>query len=180
MLAKTNADPTDQEEEGPDGFAVIYDRYVERIYRFIYSRTHDRALAEEITEDVFFKALKHIGTYRERGCGIGPWLYRIAGNAIADHYRRRVRAVALESPLADPPSADDVQELVIKRDRVRRIWLAIDRLPRQQRKAMLLRFSGDLSTVDAARRMNKSADAVKLLVHRAVQRLRLELVPLEA
>src|SRR5438270_12724651 len=113
MLAKTNADPTDQEEEGPDGFAAIYDRYVERIYRFIYSRVHDRSLAEEITEDVFFKALKHLSTYRERGCGIGPWLYRIAENAIADHYRRRAKAVGLQSLLAHPPSADDVQELVI-------------------------------------------------------------------
>src|SRR5438105_15916252 len=111
-MAHADADPIERAQQDPAAFGVIYDRYVARIYRFTYSRVHDRTLAEEITEDVCFKALKHISTYRERGCGIGPWLYRIAENAIADHYRRRARAGALESPLADPQAPGDLQALV--------------------------------------------------------------------
>src|SRR2546421_639217 len=108
-IVNGDTDATKRTQDDPAAFAAIYDRYVERIHRFIYSRVHDRTLAEEITEDVFFKALEHMSTYRERGCGVGPWLYRIAENAIADHYRRRARVVTLEARLADQPSADDVQ-----------------------------------------------------------------------
>jgi RNA polymerase sigma factor (sigma-70 family) len=179
-MQTTAAVPIEQAQEDPADFAALYDRYVERIYRFIYSRVHERLLAEDITEEVFLKALKNIKSYRQMGLGCGPWLYRIATNAITDHYRRSQRLLRLESGASDSHAADNVLEVVVRRDQVRRVWRAMEQLPPQQRKAMVLRFSSDLPIGDVARLMNKSSDAVKLLVYRAVQRLRRDLVPIEA
>jgi RNA polymerase sigma-70 factor (ECF subfamily) len=176
----TESAPIDEAPKCPAEFGSMYDRYVDKIYRFIYTRVRDRSIAEDISGEVFFKALKNLDKYRNQGCGVGPWLYRIAANAIADHYRRDERAVALDSLPGEPPSSENLLELVVRRERVRQIWHAIDRLPRRQREAMRLKYSQDLSTVDIARVMERSADAVKLLIYRAVQQLRQELVPLEA
>ena len=158
-------------------FGVLYDRYLDRIYRFIYVRVHERSLAEDITEEVFFKALKNIKNYHDLGASFSAWLYTIAGHAIADHYRRRCRQAELGSGGHQSASAELVLDLVVKRDEQRRVWEAIDQLPRHQRTAMILKFSADLSNDDVARLMHKTTAAAKLLVHRAVQRLRLELVP---
>jgi RNA polymerase sigma-70 factor, ECF subfamily len=66
----------------PTAFGVLYDRYVERIYRFVYSRVHERCLAEDITEEVFLNALKSMANYRETGASFSACLYTIACNAI--------------------------------------------------------------------------------------------------
>ena len=162
-------------------FGELYDRYRPRIYRFVSSRVDGPAAAEDLTAEVFLKALHHIRNYRDIGGLFSPWLYRIAANAITDHYRRnRRRQKPLEAVRDEAGATDMVLDLVIKRERRRRAWQAIDRLPRQQRAAMILKFSADLSPDEVGRHLRKSPAAAKLLVHRAVRRLRLELVPAEA
>jgi RNA polymerase sigma-70 factor (ECF subfamily) len=178
--------PSDEElveraKQDRAAFGELYDRYRQRIYRFVSSRVDGQAAAEDLTEEVFFKALQHIRSYRDVGGSFSPWLYRIASNAITDHYRRsRRRPEPLEAVRDEVDPTDAVLDLVIKRERRRRAWQAIDRLPRQQRAAMILKFSADLSPDEVGRRLRKSPAAAKLLVHRAVRRLRLELVPAEA
>ena len=176
---QTMEEDVERARHDPAAFGILYDRYVERIYRFIYARVHDRPLAEDITEEVFVKALKNIRSYRQMGCGFGPWLYRIAANAVADHYRSPERTLPLDVA-GDQQAADDVAEQVARRDQVRELWQAVDRLPAKQRQAMLLRFSSDLSIADVARIMNRRPGAVKLLVFRGTRRVRQDLVPLEA
>ena len=183
MASKTPSDEELVERAKQDraAFGELYDRYWQRIYRFVSSRVSRRDLAEDLTEEVFFKAFNHIRSYRDLGASFSPWLFRIASNAIADHYRRSRRR---QDPLDAAPDADDakdvVLDLVIKREQRRRAWEAIDRLPRLQRAAMILKFSADLSPDEVGRHLRKSPAAAKLLVHRAVRRLRLELVPMEA
>lgn len=169
----------EQAKHDPAAFGVLYDRYVERIYRFVYSRVHERCLAEDISEEVFLNALKNIAKYRYTGACFSAWLYKIACNAIVSHYRRAKSEVALESASHLADGTDGVLEEVVRRDRSRRIWEAIDRLPAKQREAMRLKFSADLPQDDVARMMGKSPAAVKLLIYRAMQRLRCELVTLE-
>ncbi len=178
-VADSEIEIVDRAKCDPTAFGVLYDHYVERIYRFIYSRVHERCLAEDITEDVFLNALKSIANYREPGASFSAWLYTIACNAVTTHYRRAKIEVGLEPATHLTDRTDAVLEEVVRRDRRRRIWEAIDRLPVQQREAMRLKFSADLALDDIARMMDKSSAAVKLLVYRAVQRLRRELVTLE-
>jgi RNA polymerase sigma-70 factor, ECF subfamily len=177
--AESEIETVEQAKYDPDAFGVLYDRYFERIYGFVYSRVRERCLAEDITEEVFLSALKNIGTYRYTGSWFSAWLYKIACNAIVNHYRRAKSELALESASHLADRTDGVLEEVVRRDRSRRIWEAIDRLPAKQREAMGLKFSADLPLHDVARMMGKSPAAVKLLIYRAVQRLRCELITLE-
>ena len=179
-VADSDIESVEQAKHDPAAFGLLYDRYAGRIYRYVYSRVRDRSLAEDITEEVFLNALKSIAKYRHTGTSFAAWLYRIAGNAIVSHYRRVKPEVELESltNLADP--SDGVLDEVVRRDRSRRIWQAIEKLPPRQREAVTLKFSADLSFEGAARVMGKSPAAIKLLVYRAVQSLRRDLVPLEA
>ena len=164
-------------KEDPDAFGALYDRYFPQIYRFAYSRVHDQSLAEDVTSEVFFKALKNIKRYTYSGHPFSSWLYQITINAAADHYRGQHGEVELEEGESLPSAAPSVVDEVVRRDRSRRIWSAIDQLPRHQRTAMVLKFGEDKKIEEIAQIMGKSGGAVKLLLHRAVERLRRELPP---
>jgi RNA polymerase sigma-70 factor (ECF subfamily) len=163
----------------PDAFGLLYDRYFTQIYRFSYSRLRDQSLAEDVTSEVFFKALKNIKRYTYAGHPFSSWLYQIALNAVADHYRGQRGEVDLEETAQMSDGAPAVVDEVVRRDRTRRVWIAIDQLPRQQRVAMVLKFGEDRKIDEIAQIMGKSAGAVKLLLHRGVERLRRELPALE-
>jgi RNA polymerase sigma-70 factor, ECF subfamily len=168
----------DRARRDPAAFGDLYDCHVERIYRFIASRVRDGRLAEDITQEVFFSALKNMPKYRDTGASFSAWLYRIACNAIVTHYRRSRNEVGVESLTGVAATTEGVLDAVVRREGSRRIWQAIDRLPPRQREAMRLKFSADLSMEGVARAMGTSPAAIKLLVHRAVQRLRRELGPM--
>lgn len=172
-------DPVERAKRDPAAFGDLYDRYCGQIYRFVYTRVRDRSLAEDITSEVFMKALKNIRQFREMGRPFSCWLYQIAVRAVADHYRAERGEVELEEAQHLPARGLTVIDEVIRRERSRRVWQAIDRLPAQQRTAMVLKFSEDRSLEEIGQVMGKSSAAVKLLVYRAVQRLRRELPPQE-
>jgi RNA polymerase sigma-70 factor (ECF subfamily) len=165
----------------PDAFGVLYDRYFPQIYRFAYSRVRDQSLAEDVTSEVFFKALRNIKRYTYSGHPFSSWLYQITLNAIADHFRgAAAKEVELEESASLPSGEPTVVDEVVRRDRSRRVWSAIDQLPRHQRTAMILKFSEDRKIEEIAVIMGKTSGAVKLLLHRGVERLRRELPQLEA
>jgi len=168
-------DPVERAKTDPAAFGELYDRYSARIYRFVRSRIHDDGLAEDVTADVFMSALRGIRNYQDQGRPFSCWLYRIGANAVASHYRNRRPQLSLDDAIALPALEMDPADEVIARDRVRAVWQAIDRLPRQQRAAMILKFSDDLTMEDIGAVLGKSPAAAKLLIYRAVQRLRLEL-----
>src|SRR5215469_15876117 len=70
-----------------DAFGELYDQYFAQIYRFVYSRLREQDVAEDVTSEVFFKALRAIHRYKPSGHPFSAWLYQISVNAIADHYR---------------------------------------------------------------------------------------------
>ncbi len=173
-------DLVERAKREPEAFGALYDRYFPQIYRFAYSRLKDQSLAEDLTSEVFFKALRNIKRYTYSGHPFSSWLYQITLNAVADHYRGQRGELELDA--AVPVASDDaaVVDEVVRRDRSRRVWAAIDRLPEQQRAALVLKFGEDKKIDEIAQILGKSAGAVKLLLHRGVERLRRELPPLEA
>src|SRR5437762_78561 len=78
-----------QARDDPRAFVALYERYVERIFGFAYRRTADEALARDVTSATFEKALRSLRRYESRGISFGAWLYKIARNEIAQHYRGR-------------------------------------------------------------------------------------------
>ena len=161
----------------PEAFGALYDRYFPQIYRFAYSRVRDQSLAEDVTSEVFFKALKNIKRYTYSGHPFSSWLYQITLNAVADHYRGQRGEVELEEGSDMASSEPPVVDEVVRRDRSRRVWSAIDQLPKHQRAAMVLKFGEDRKIEEIAVILGKSSGAVKLLLHRGVERLRRDLPP---
>ena len=160
-----------------DAFGVLYDRHVAGVYRYTYARLRNAAAAEDVTAEVFIKAMRNISRYQPRGRPFTCWLYRIAGNAVADYFRHE--PVTRELTDALPDRDTQVETAAIRHLEVAYIWRLVARLPRQQRLAMRLRFAEDRSAKETAQIMGKSEPAVKLLIYRAVGRLRSETDHLE-
>ncbi len=153
-------------------FGELYDRYADQVYRFAYSRLRNRADAEDLTSEVFLKAMHGIKAYRHTGRAFSAWLYRIALNAHADRYRSQRPMDSLDEQADLASYGKSVIDQVVRRVQVRTVWTAVNRLPRQQRTAMILRFRDDLPLSTIAEIMGKSAPAVKLLLFRGVHSLR--------
>lgn len=169
-------DLTERAKSDADAFGELYDHYVDQMYRFIYSRVREPILAEEITSDVFFKALKAIGRYRAEGHPFSSWLYQIASNAINDHYRSHRNHSNVDDAIDLHDGSAPLGETVVARDEARRVWDAIDKLPPQQRTAITLKLGEDLKLAQIGTIMGKSEGAIKLLVHRGMTTLRAQLV----
>jgi RNA polymerase sigma-70 factor, ECF subfamily len=158
-----------------DAFGHLYDRYSDPIYRFVYRRLGERETAEDLTAEVFFKALRAIDSYRPQTAPFSAWLYRIAQNAVIDHLRVRKITVSLDLAADRPDRSDPVEEQAINRVEAARVWDAVDQLTDAQRTAVLLRLGQDLPIADIAERMDRSVGAVKLLLNRGLAAVRVQL-----
>ena len=167
-------DPVERAKSDPAAFGELYDRYASQIHRFVRARVHDDGLAEDITAEVFLSALRHINGYQDQGRPFSCWLYRIAVNAVSSHYRSRRSSLSLDDQLGLVSAFLDPLDEVVGRERIRSVWQAVDRLPAQQRAAMILKFSEDMTMEEVGAVLGKSTAAAKLLIYRAVQRLRRE------
>jgi RNA polymerase sigma-70 factor (ECF subfamily) len=150
----------------PAQFVEIYDRYVDRIFAFVSRRTGNRADAEDITSQVFEQALRTIRQFEWRGVPFSAWLFRIASNAIADHWRARGHTSDEALPeLPDPSEVSDI-------DRRLALFWHVDRLPALQRQVIRMRFVEEKSIRDVAAALDRSEGAVKQLQLRALEGLR--------
>jgi RNA polymerase sigma-70 factor, ECF subfamily len=159
----------------PSKFDVLYELHFERIYFFIVSRVRDRSTAEDLTSETFHKALANLASYEWRGTPFSAWLYRIASNAIVDHYKRSNREQQideLENPLAQPELASHDIEFI---ERHVHFFRLVDQLPEVQRRVVLERFVEDRSIKEIAQRLSKTEGAIKQLQFRALQSLRAQI-----
>ena len=150
-------------------FGDLYERHFERVYAFVARRVQDRDAAEDVTADVFHKALAGLGSYQWRGAPFGAWLIRIAANAVTDRSRRTAReAVDVES-LPDHGVAPADLALIDQRARLFRL---VDRLPADQRTVIVQRFVDGRSLREIAQQLKKTEGAIKQLQFRALHNLR--------
>ena len=161
--------------DDPEAFGELYDLYCDRIYEYIYRRLRDRTAAEDVTAEVFIKAMRAIDGFRPGGPPIGAWLYRIASNTVIDHVRARRSTVSLEVAPDSVDPARPVEEQAIDRVETDRVWQAVDALTGAQQLAVRLRFADDLPLAVIAARMGRTEGAVKLLLHRALAAMRVNL-----
>ncbi len=158
----------EQAKNNAEAFGELYDHYFAQIYRFVYSRLRDQSAAEDVTSEVFFKALRAIGRYRPSGHPFSAWLYQISVNAINDHYRSKRPVSSLDGAIGVADSGRAVVDRVLDQVEAERVWAAIDTLPPQQRTAMSLKLGEDMKLAQIGRIMGKSEGAVKLLIHRGM------------
>jgi len=155
-----------------NAFEQLYEAHFDRIYRYVVLRVGSRADAEDITQQVFVKALESIGSFRWRGVPFASWLYRIARNQIVDHYRKKSRTETAPLDEARTASTADPVDIAERRLKLEELAAACRQLPETQREVVLLRFAGGLSVAETARAMGKSEGATKVLQHEALKKLR--------
>ena len=156
----------------PEAFGVLYDRYCDRIYRFVYSRVRDPGNAEDLTAEVFFKALRGITTYHPSAGSFSAWIFRIARNTVIDHLRARRPTVSLDPEFDTSDPAPPVEDRALDRVDVADVWRAVGELSSAQRAAVILRLQKDLPIAEIAITLNRSEGAVRVLLHRALGTLR--------
>ncbi len=152
----------------------LYDRYEARIFSYIYRRTGDEAVAEDLTAQVFVKMLQAIRDRRAWHSSFSGWLYRIAHNVVIDQYRQRERHAQIGLDDAPDLVAEDDDpavsaELRLTTDKVR---FAMRQLTDEQAEVLSLRFLEGYSIFEVASLMNKTEGAIKALQYRAVATLR--------
>jgi RNA polymerase sigma-70 factor, ECF subfamily len=155
-----------------EAFARLYACYVEQITRYVYFRVTDHELAEDITSRIFLKMLEKLDTYQVGQSPISAWLYRMAHNAIIDHYRTKKTFLSLEdlrqSEVRQEDGIEEKLELQIKSQQLR---AALQVLTEEQQSVLILKFIDGLSTREIAQRLGKRQGAVRGLQMRALQRL---------
>lgn len=149
-------------QKDPGYFAELYEQNFEAVYAFIITRIRNRNEAQDLTADVFHHALANIGGYEWRGVPFAAWLYRIASNAIADHFRRVGREQSM------PESVDPVDPATEETERRRYLFRFVNDLPADQRKVLWMRFADQKTVREIAREISRTEGAVKQLQFRAL------------
>jgi RNA polymerase sigma-70 factor (ECF subfamily) len=156
-----------------EALSELYRRYADAIFRYVYYRVGDQAVAEDLVSDVFVRMLEGLPSYQDIGRPFEAWLYRIAHARVVDHYRKgnRRRVAPLDERLAAGDEADP-RQLAVDRDDRRRTWEAVNELTEDQQQVISLRFLAGYSTQEVACLLGKTEGAVKALQHRGLASLR--------
>ncbi|MGA7293033.1 MAG: sigma-70 family RNA polymerase sigma factor [Terriglobales bacterium] len=155
-------------QQDPARFGDVYELHFELVYAFVSRRVRSRDVAEDLTSEVFHKALANLHRFEWRGVPFGAWLLKIAANAITDRAKRAERELRLE----DPPEAFAKPRMEQAQD-LAHLFRLVNELPEDQRNVVVMRFAEEKSIREAARQLGKSEGAVKQLQFRGLENLRM-------
>ncbi len=157
-----------------DAFGQLYERYIDRIFNYVYYRTGNLHDAEDLTARVFQRAMNHIKNYTDRGVPFSAWLYRIAHNLVANWHRDRSRRQ--EIPINDvpilPSKGDHPERNLVFSQEQDALLRLIRRLPSERQSLLILKFVENMSNAEIGAIMGRSEGAVKSLYHRTLLALR--------
>ena len=162
-------------QNDPSRFAELYEQNFNRVYAYIARRVRDRAEIQDLTAQVFQKALANLGKFKWKGSPFAAWLYRIAANTIADEAKQKMREAGDQTSnhaSSESSSAKDLEAV----ERRARLFSAVDKLPDDQRRVIVMRFADEKSIRQIAAELGRSEGAVKQLQFRAVENLRNRLI----
>jgi RNA polymerase sigma-70 factor (ECF subfamily) len=162
----------------PQAFGLLYERYVDKIYNYVYYRTGNHHDAEDLTAKVFYQAMSHIPRYVQRGAPFSSWLYRIAHNLVANWHRDRSRrqVVSLDRlALVARQGEDGPFEHATQSEQRDELLAAIRRLPGDRQQLLILKFVERMPNAQIGQIMGRSEGAIKSLYHRTLVALRQDL-----
>ena len=164
-------------EGDSEAFGVLYDRYVARIYNYIYYRTGNQHDAEDLTSRVFTRAMRHISNYQDRGVPFSAWLYRIAHNLVANWHRdnSRRQEVALDDTYRTGSDGELPESVLMRTEEEDTLLAIIHHLPEDRQQLLILKFVEHLSNSEIGRIMGRTEGAIKSLYHRTLLSLRDEI-----
>jgi RNA polymerase sigma-70 factor, ECF subfamily len=163
------------QEGSAHAFALLYDRYVDQIFGYVYHRVGHRQTAEDLVGDVFLRALRRISTFKWQGVDFGAWLMTIARNRVHDHFKSaKFRLEATVEEVFDSPvehSPDNPEQALLSADLTAQVHDAIRQLKGEQAEVLYLRFIQHLNVAETAAVMGKTDGAIKALQYRALKSL---------
>lgn len=160
-----------------EAFGMLYERYVDVVYRYVYVRVGAQQLAEDITSETFLRALRRMDSFSWQGRDIAAWFVTIARNLITDNAKSaRFRMEVTTADMLDADQRVDAPDTeVLERLRNQRLIEAVKTLKPEQAECVVLRFLQGMSLAETAKVLGKSEGAVKQLQLRAVRALHREL-----
>lgn len=175
--ALSDAELVERAREDKLAFGELYERYVKRIYNYVYFRTGSPHDAEDLTARVFTRAMAHIGQYTDRGLPFQAWLYRIAHNLTANWHRDqgRRKVIPLEDYITGELAGESPDSWVEDEEELEALRAAVRRLPEDRQQLLLLKFVDGLSNAEIGQIMDKTEGAIKSLYHRTLTALRDEM-----
>lgn len=164
-------------------FVEIYEKYFDLVYAYTAGKTQNRDEAEDLTAEVFRKALENLSRFKWTGAPFGSWLLRISFNLIADRAKRAARESGsgphvtkdVNAPRVASSATQTQQSVVEDAERSARLFRFVDDLADDQRRVVIMRFAEERSIRDIAGELGRSEGAVKQLQLRALQNLRAKL-----
>ena len=164
-------------KEDKGAFGELYERYMPKMYSYIFYRTSNQHDAEDLTARVFFRAMSHIGNYVDKGLPFQAWLYRIAHNLVANWHRDqgRRKIIALDDYVSHSLKSESPDRLAEELEEREQLMEAIQRLPEDRQQLLLLKFIDQLSNAEIGQIMSRTEGAIKSLYHRTLLSLRDEL-----
>lgn len=153
-------------------FGVLYERYVERIYRFVYYKTLNREVAEDIVGSVFLKALEKMASFDRNKGAFSQWLYGIARHAVIDYYRARVPSVPIEDVFDALAHDERIEQQSDARASLKEIRAYMKQLTPRQREIITLRVWEGKTYAEIADIVGGSEESVKMMFSRAIREIR--------
>jgi RNA polymerase sigma-70 factor, ECF subfamily len=155
-----------------EAFGELYERYSIMIYRYVYLRLGSPLDAEDLTEDIFFRAWQNLPKYDERGIPFAAYLFQIARNALIDHYRKHKATVTSIEDLEIRGMDPDPEDSVSSKLDFQEMRQQMSHLPEDYQNVLVFRFLSGLSPEETARIMNRSEGAIRVLQFRALTALK--------
>ncbi len=159
-------------QRDPTTFTAIYRRYLERVYRYLRYRVGNEQDAQDLTTHTFMAALANLQSYRGEGT-VSAWLLGIASHKLVDWQRKEPVTAPLAAALTVPAETELPEDLVFRQFERQGLEEALLLLAPERAEAITLRYFGELTNGEVAKLMGKQEAAVKMLIHRGLQDLRM-------
>lgn len=163
-----------------DALGSLYDSHINQVYRYALARLGNVQDAEDVVGEIFIKMLHGLPNYQWRKVPFAAWLMRIAHNEVISFTRRngrRAKDTELPDEILDRRDHNDPVENAERQMALEDLRKAVELLPEAQREVIILRFASGLSVADTARALGKQENNVKVLQHKAMQRLQVLMSP---
>jgi len=160
---------------GTSEFGALYDKYIKKIYDFVYYKTMHKQTAEDLVSDVFMKALEKIDLFDEKKGTFNSWIYRIARNTVIDYYRTKKSELNIED-VWDLSSNENIDLDTDARMKIEKIQEHLSKLKSEQRDIIVMRLWQGMSHAEIAQVLGKSESSIKMMYSRVMSQMREEVV----
>lgn len=155
-------------------FTELYEKNLPKVYRYVSYRINDVHMAEDITSEIFEKALTKFQSYRPEKASFSTWIFSIARNTLVDYYRvsRKEQNIPLETAFHFSPENKSPEEEAVSHEECRILQECISRLSPHEQEIISLKFGAEMTNRQIARTKGLSESNVGIILFRAVRKLR--------